>query len=466
MADPISSTTPHPLEKTKPYELGVLFVHGIGEQQQGSTLLQFGEPIIETLRRWYMRQTGQGVDCVRLTDSVLLPAKNFSATPAHSVVEFDLRGINRKWLVAEDWWGDQVVVPESTEFLSWLMTRGSWVALLHSMERLTDDPFTQSEIEFYKKLVMSKFSPIRLRKWFADPKNQALANGMLSLYSKPWVLARWMLIALALQIPLTIAYLVTLLPIPGISKWVTTAVRKLASVLGDSFVLVKLESQRAAILTHFEQSLRYLDLECEYVAVLAHSQGTAVVCDVLRTKPGLRPDLLVTFGSGVAKLDQLYLAEAGRRLSLTLAGFIPVIWLLFIVGIAMFPLMNHLMAFSILVVADSLERPHGLRAVSHAAISTRPDRLLSNLGREPDVGDGLAGLQRHSRSRTVQSARGNIRRRPHLVDDDPEPAFLPLRPHHLLQQLRRVRISHCATPGDVRRYSAGSAGCDCRRPAT
>ncbi len=340
------------MARIQPYDLGVLFVHGIGEQQQGSTLLQFGEPIIETLRRWYMRQTGLGVDCVRVADSVLLPAKNYSTIPAHSVIEFDFsgKGAEKRWLLAEDWWGDQVVVPESSEFLSWLMTRGSWIALLHSMERLTDDPSTQGEINFYKNVVMSRFAPVLLRKWFANPKNQALANGMLSLYAKPWVLARWMLIALALQIPLTFAYLVTLLPIPSISKWVTNAVRKLASVLGDSFVLVKLESQRGAILSHFEQSLRHMNENCEYVAVIAHSQGTAVVCDVLRTKPGLRPDLLVTFGSGVAKLDQLYLAEAGRRLSLTLAGFIPGIWLLFIIGLLTFPLMNHLVAFSILAV--------------------------------------------------------------------------------------------------------------------
>lgn len=337
------------------YDLGVLFVHGIGEQQQGSTLLQFGEPIIEALRRWYMRQTGQGADCVRVTESVLLPAKNFSPHPAHSVVEFDLKGIKRKWLLAEDWWGDQVVIPDDNEFLSWLMTRGSWVALLHSMERLTDKVSTKGEVKFYKKLATSGWAPAWLRKAASDPKQEPLMNGMFSLYAKPWVLARWMGVALLMQIPLVLAYIVTLLPVPGISKWVTTAIRKVSSVLGDAFVLVKLESQRGAILTHFTESLKYVDQHCNYVAIVAHSQGTAVVCDVLRTTgSSLRPDLLVTFGSGVAKLDQLYLAEASRRLSLTLAGFIPGIWLLLLAVLFALPAMNHIVWFIAMGVLGGL----------------------------------------------------------------------------------------------------------------
>ncbi len=276
----------------KRYDLGILFVHGIGDHQQGSTLLQFGEPVIETFRRWYMGQSGLGVDAVRIVESVLLPAKNFSTDPAHSIVEFDLNGERKRWLLAEDWWGDQVVVPDSREFMTWMLTRGSWVVLLHLVERLIDSP---------------------RRNWLWRMLARALTPPL------------WTVTALALQVPLLGAYLLTLVPIPSVSRWVTILVRSLTSVLGDSFVLVKLESQRSAILTHFIKSLEFVQTRSELVAVVAHSQGTAVVCDVLRTTPTLRPRLLVTFGSGVAKLDQLYLAEASRRLSLTLAGFAPAV---------------------------------------------------------------------------------------------------------------------------------------------
>jgi len=35
------------------YDLGVLFVHGIGDQQQNSTLSRFGGSLQRWLRRWY-----------------------------------------------------------------------------------------------------------------------------------------------------------------------------------------------------------------------------------------------------------------------------------------------------------------------------------------------------------------------------------------------------------------------------
>src|SRR5258708_35242087 len=36
----------------KQHEIGILFVHGIGEQKPGETLVQFGEPMCRWIRRW------------------------------------------------------------------------------------------------------------------------------------------------------------------------------------------------------------------------------------------------------------------------------------------------------------------------------------------------------------------------------------------------------------------------------
>lgn len=42
------------------YQLGVLFVHGIGDQQQGSTLLRWGGAVVNWLDRWLAtREPGQ-----------------------------------------------------------------------------------------------------------------------------------------------------------------------------------------------------------------------------------------------------------------------------------------------------------------------------------------------------------------------------------------------------------------------
>jgi hypothetical protein len=66
--------------KTKDYRLGVLLVHGIGEQPEGDTLLSFGEPLITWLN-----------------------------TP-HAIVQVTPRNGEspQKGMVAESWWSPSV----------------------------------------------------------------------------------------------------------------------------------------------------------------------------------------------------------------------------------------------------------------------------------------------------------------------------------------------------------------------
>jgi hypothetical protein len=51
--------------------LGVLFVHGIGEQREGETLVAFGEPLIAWLRQWI---AGRGSAALRRRDGGSRPA--------------------------------------------------------------------------------------------------------------------------------------------------------------------------------------------------------------------------------------------------------------------------------------------------------------------------------------------------------------------------------------------------------
>jgi len=38
----------------KPHRLGVLFVHGVGSQKKGETLVQFGEPMAIWIEQWFL----------------------------------------------------------------------------------------------------------------------------------------------------------------------------------------------------------------------------------------------------------------------------------------------------------------------------------------------------------------------------------------------------------------------------
>ncbi len=51
--DPLSVTPPRPAAESAPtHEIGVLFVHGIGQQSRGATLLDWGEPMAVWIQQW------------------------------------------------------------------------------------------------------------------------------------------------------------------------------------------------------------------------------------------------------------------------------------------------------------------------------------------------------------------------------------------------------------------------------
>lgn len=79
----------------------------------------------------------------------------------------------------------------------------------------------------------------------------------------------------------------------------------LTGVLGDSYVFVQNHIQQAAILTKVRSDLQWLAERCESVVVIAHSQGAAIAHRVLRRADPANVRLLITLGSGLAKLEEL-----------------------------------------------------------------------------------------------------------------------------------------------------------------
>ena len=95
------------------FDLGVLFVHGIGEQQQYSTLARFGGALQRWLRQWeegrrdeapYGRVAPPPVVDVSAVDPHPDGADG-RKQPAHAEVAV---GSDKKWLLAEAWWAPEV----------------------------------------------------------------------------------------------------------------------------------------------------------------------------------------------------------------------------------------------------------------------------------------------------------------------------------------------------------------------
>ena len=95
------------------YDLGILFVHGIGAQQRGDTLLQFGEPLIQSVRQWLDPKA------VVLSGTDIAPGS--SEDPAHTCATVSAHDEHRRIFVAESWWAETFHPPHWWPMAAWLV---------------------------------------------------------------------------------------------------------------------------------------------------------------------------------------------------------------------------------------------------------------------------------------------------------------------------------------------------------
>ena len=311
--------------------LGVLFVHGIGEQREGDTLIAFGEPLVAWMREWIgghgrlafsepLSKTARAAlavhgslpDGVEVTYASLFPSRRQSIDPAHGVVRIRIthdgeRQQCHRWLFAESWWGEQVQPPPVFDLLAWMFSRGPWIALAHAAEhswRFTHPRYTNGPRSRRARLL------------------ERLDRTGWRHVAWPWAAIRFALATLALQLLLLVAAVFALIPVPVVRRYVSAVLQRATLILGDSYGLVANETQRGAILTRFRETVDWLQARCDKLVIVAHSQGTAVVHEALRAGVITQLPLLVTFGAGLVKLAQLRQCEVSRRLRLFAAGWI------------------------------------------------------------------------------------------------------------------------------------------------
>jgi len=120
-----------PKEEKKPYRLGVLFVHGIGEQQRGDTLTEMGDALVSWFDR-ALETEPHPIGDVRIWDASLRQTDDDDVGTAHLSVRVTMTGFEAypsDWLLAESWWADAFRPPSFAEFASWGVAVGPWVAV-------------------------------------------------------------------------------------------------------------------------------------------------------------------------------------------------------------------------------------------------------------------------------------------------------------------------------------------------
>lgn len=292
------------------YSVGVLFVHGIGEQQRGDTLTEMGDALVRWLTRWCEPQGSVRI----LGTSLRVPDEG-----APSTAHFDLRlmlpapgskeWVPHTWRLEESWWADTFRPSTFSQLAAWVLSIGSWVLATH-FHGLHD------RIRFPATAPM----PLRVLLWPVA------------------VLTLAVLVTVALVLTVLVAILalgvliLRLIPIGPIQSLAGAAQRALAMGFGDLMVLVQSPTRFAAMTDRARRDLRQLSRRCDAVVVIAHSQGSVVAWEAIR-RPGrddgkiprtaddispdetLVPENLVrfiTFGQAMRKLELAYRVAASE----------------------------------------------------------------------------------------------------------------------------------------------------------
>jgi hypothetical protein len=265
-------------------DLGILLVHGIGEQTRGETLTQMAEPIVAWLRDWLRSEQPEGsLVASSVVSAALRPPLLLEGVPAHAHAMLGTKGPGQRddesreemWLFAEAWWAPQVLPSALGSFTAWLLVCSPWLALFH------------------------------IRQWRLCRADSRWRGCQAMLFRVLWVL--W---SPVLSLGLIAIYLLSLVTIGRLRAMVAGLLRQLSGIVGDAYVKICHPVQRHAMEDATLQAMQWLRPKCKRMAVVAHSQGAAVAHGTLQRPEAPSIDLFATVGSGMVKLSALrYLQE-------------------------------------------------------------------------------------------------------------------------------------------------------------
>ena len=263
---------------SRPEVVGVLLVHGIGEQARGTTLITCAEPLL----KWLQLRLA-AIDCNPPVLRDVLLAPPLVADEARATIELPLP-TPQEWRVVESWWAREFPAPKFGEVASWAIKVAVGLIAV-DVRRLTRSPVEDRPVGT---------GAVQLQMYME------LLGGFGS--SLPW----WAAAAAAsvmLECVLLATVVASLLPIARVRKVVARVQIAISGSIGDSYVFDESSIRGAAIVGRVRRDLEHLSGEgVDRIVVVAHSQGAAIAHRALRSGPPGPPVSLITYGSGLAKL--------------------------------------------------------------------------------------------------------------------------------------------------------------------
>lgn len=274
------------------YDVGVLLVHGIGQPARRQTLRSFGEPLCRWLERRVQRRPERAWEL-----SISEPPTE-GGVPAHCELTIQTKGrVVSQMLLAESCWAHDIAPPTFTQLANWGVRAIPWTLGSHFARRIKRD---WERFQFLK-----------------DGSLGQQAGGLLRLLGQfGQALAAVLMLAPLLVLLSFVLSVIALLPVPWVGRLLRRLQAFIAARIGDSYALVERHlGGMSAIVGRVRHDARWLTERCRVVAVVGHSQGAAAAHLALRQELE-RVGLLVTFGSGLRKLEELRLPEHRPRESL------------------------------------------------------------------------------------------------------------------------------------------------------
>ena len=237
--------------------VGVVFVHGIGEQPESDTIREFGGALLGWLQRWH---SARGLDLP--VDESWLSYGESASRPARFSVHLPKSGEHgaQTWVLAEAWWGARVHAPD---FVT--MTRWGLLVVGRVLGRLSNS----ADRNLYRRNLLER------------PLLERVIRGV----SAQFLLVGYAL-AQVLAIPLIVLlFLIAQLPGP-FERAVMGARLFVVQQLGDFYTSLYDDVQAVHIRNAVAYAVKYLVLEakCSRIAVIAHSHGTVVAFDALSSE--------------------------------------------------------------------------------------------------------------------------------------------------------------------------------------
>lgn len=301
-------TSPSATLPPAPRIIGVVFVHGVGEQKQSSTIREQGGPILEWIWGWYNAR-GLAADRVLqpqwaklsygapLTGparfSVHLPAYDRDAEPGEEPGPKHWDAAT--WVMAEGWWAARLEAPSMVTMLKWSLRILSrfWFGLYHEAIHRTRE-----------RTLYDSAGGARLgRLW------ERIGNLLLVGVEIPLALLSYPFVVLLL--------IVAQIPIDQVQKFVILTLLRplLIDRVGDFWIYLHDYPGAMHIRRAVEESIDDLVQydKCTEIVVVAHSQGAVVAFDALSSGGITNIALVHRFITIGAALNKAWNLEEGVK---------------------------------------------------------------------------------------------------------------------------------------------------------